>query len=63
MSDPANVIRDAYACFLRGDVPAFLALMTPDVELQFHGDRAAPDTGRVFDSEAAGAARTTGAAR
>jgi ketosteroid isomerase-like protein len=47
MTDPANAIRDAYACFLRGDVPAFLALMTPDVELQFQGDRAAPYTGRV----------------
>ena len=47
MNDPLNVIREGYACFGRGDLPGLLALMTPDVDWQFHGDHGAGYTGRV----------------
>jgi ketosteroid isomerase-like protein len=32
MSDNAQVIRDAYGCFERGDIPSLLELMSDDVE-------------------------------
>jgi len=54
MNDPLNVIREAYGCFGRGDLPGLLALMTPDVDWQFTGDRAAPYTGRVRGTAAVG---------
>ena len=54
MNDPLNVIQQAYACFGRGDLPGLLALMTPDVDWQFAGDRAAPYTGRVRGTAAVG---------
>jgi len=54
MNDPLNVIQEAYACFGRGDLPGLLALMTPDVDWEFQGDRAAPYTGRVRGTAAVG---------
>ena len=54
MNDPLNVIQEAYACFGRGDLPGLLALMTPDIDWQFTGDRAAPYTGRVRGTAALG---------
>ena len=54
MTDPLDVIREGYACFGRGDLPGLLALMTPDVDWQFTGDRAAPYTGRVHGTAAVG---------
>ena len=47
MNDAQTLIQDAYACFGRGDIPALLALTTPDVDWQFHGDHGAGYTGRV----------------
>lgn len=42
---PLQLVQDAYAAFGRGDVPALLALLTPDVRWAFVGDRKAPYTG------------------
>jgi ketosteroid isomerase-like protein len=47
MTDALTLIQDAYGCFGRGDIPALLALTTPDVDWQFHGDRGAPYTAHV----------------
>lgn len=47
MNDALTLIQDAYGCFGRGDIPALLALTTPDVDWQFHGDHGAAYTGRV----------------
>ena len=47
MNDALSLIQDAYGCFGRGDIPALLALTTPDVDWQFHGDHGAGYTGRV----------------
>ena len=47
MNDALSLIQHAYACFGRGDIPALLALATPDVDWQFHGDHGAGYTGRV----------------
>ena len=47
MTDALSLIQTAYACFGRGDIPALLALTTPDVAWQFHGDHGAGYTGRV----------------
>jgi uncharacterized protein len=45
MTTPLALVQDAYACFGRGDLPALLQLMTPDVAWQFVGDRSVPYTG------------------
>ena len=45
MNESLDLIQKAYACFGRGDIPALLAMMAPDVEWQFHGDHGAPYTG------------------
>jgi ketosteroid isomerase-like protein len=38
MSHPnESILRDAYAAFARGDVPAFLALCTPDISFHVPG--------------------------
>ena len=47
MHDALTLIQDAYGCFGRGDIPALLALTTPDVDWQFHGDRGAAYTAHV----------------
>jgi hypothetical protein len=47
MNDPLTLIQDAYGCFGRGDIPALLALTTPDVDWTFHGDHGAGYTGRA----------------
>ena len=47
MHDALTLIQDAYGCFGRGDIPALLALTTPDIDWQFHGDRGAGYTGRA----------------
>ncbi len=47
MSDALSVVQNAYGCFGRGDIPAMLALMTPDIDWQFHGDRSVPYTRRL----------------
>jgi ketosteroid isomerase-like protein len=47
MSDALTLIQTAYGHFGRGDVPALLQLLTPDVEWEFHGDSAAPYTTRA----------------
>ena len=47
MNDALTLIQTAYGCFARGDIPALLALTTPDVDWLFHGDRGAGYTGRV----------------
>ncbi|MFO1327113.1 MAG: nuclear transport factor 2 family protein [Rubrivivax sp.] len=47
MSDPLTLVQSAYAAFGRGDLPALLALMTPDIDWRFVGDRAAPYTGHA----------------
>ncbi|HEY9022945.1 MAG TPA: nuclear transport factor 2 family protein [Burkholderiaceae bacterium] len=47
MTDALALIRNVYAAFGRGDVPALLALTAPDVDWQFHGDRDAGYTGTV----------------
>ena len=41
MNDALALIQNAYGCFGRGDIPALLALTTPDIDWQFHGDRGA----------------------
>ena len=46
MSNALSIVQDAYACFGRGDIPALLQLLSPDVVWQFSGDRKAPYTGR-----------------
>ncbi|HEY8975340.1 MAG TPA: nuclear transport factor 2 family protein [Burkholderiaceae bacterium] len=48
MNDALTLIQDAYGCFGRGDIPALLALTTPDVDWRFHGDHGAGYTGRVI---------------
>jgi len=45
MSTPLNLVRDAYAAFGRGDIPALLALLATDIRWEFAGDRKAPYTG------------------
>ena len=35
MSDPLTLVQSAYAAFGRGDLPALLALMTPDIDWRF----------------------------
>ena len=47
MSDPLTLVQNAYAAFGRGDLPALLGLMTPDVDWRFVGDRSAPYNGHV----------------
>jgi ketosteroid isomerase-like protein len=47
MTNPLTLVQDAYTAFGRGDVPALLNLLTPDVRWEFAGDRKAPYTGRV----------------
>ena len=47
MNDALTLIQNAYGCFGRGDIPALLALTTPDVDWRFHGDHGAGYTGRV----------------
>ena len=42
MATPLEIVQNAYAAFGRGDVPALLALCSPDVRWQFVADRAAP---------------------
>jgi uncharacterized protein len=47
MPSALATVQNAYACFGRGDIPALLDLLSPDVSWQFVGDRRAPYTGRV----------------
>ncbi|MFZ5550069.1 MAG: nuclear transport factor 2 family protein [Pseudomonadota bacterium] len=47
MNNPLTLVQHAYAAFGRGDVPALLNLLAPDVRWEFVGDRKAPYTGRV----------------
>ena len=47
MNDALALIQDAYGCFGRSDIPALLALTTPDVDWVFHGDHGAGYTGRA----------------
>lgn len=47
MTTPLHTVQQAYAAFGRGDIPAFLALCSPDVRWQFVADRAAPYTATV----------------
>lgn len=46
-TSPTELVQAAYAAFGRGDVPALLSMMAPEVAWQFVGDRQAPYTGRV----------------
>lgn len=41
---PLAIVQAGYAAFGRGDLPALLALMQPDVRWRFIGDRRAPYT-------------------
>ena len=45
MSTPLTLVQNAYAAFGRGDIPALLEMLTPDVRWQFAGDSRAPYTG------------------
>ena len=45
MTTPLTLVQNAYAAFGRGDIPALLDLLTPDVRWQFAGDSKAPYTG------------------
>lgn len=47
MTDPLSVIQNLYAAFGRGDAPALLGLLAPDVRWQFVGDSQAPYTTTV----------------
>ncbi|WP_395700986.1 nuclear transport factor 2 family protein [Aquabacterium sp.] len=47
MSQALTTVQNAYAAFGRGDVPALLALLSPDVVWQFIGDRKAAYSGTV----------------
>lgn len=47
MPTPIDIVQAAYAAFGRGDIPALLALCSPDVRWQFVADRAAPYTAAV----------------
>ncbi|TAL21676.1 MAG: hypothetical protein EPO01_10510 [Aquabacterium sp.] len=42
MTTPTDTVQSAYAAFGRGDIPALLALCSPDVRWQFVADRGAP---------------------
>lgn len=45
--DLLGTVNAAYGAFGRGDIPALLQQLHPDVSWQFIGDSAAPYTGRV----------------
>ena len=45
MSDALACVQSAYAAFGRGDIPALLQTLAPDVRWQFRGDRASAYTG------------------
>ena len=47
MRTPLETVQDAYTAFGRGDVPALLALCSPDIRWQFVADRSAPYTATV----------------
>ena len=47
MTPPTALVQSAYAAFGSGDIPALLALLTPDVRWEFVGDAQAPYTGSV----------------
>lgn len=47
MSDALSLIQTLYGHFGRGDVPALLEMLTPDVVWEFQGDRGAPYTAKV----------------
>lgn len=49
---PLEIVQSAYAAFGRGDVPAFLAELTPDVRWQFTGAPEAPYTGTFVGHDA-----------
>ncbi|MBI3367161.1 MAG: nuclear transport factor 2 family protein [Burkholderiales bacterium] len=46
MSDALSHVQSVYACFGRGDIPALLERLAPQVVWQFIADRRAPFTGR-----------------
>src|SRR4051794_38879945 len=54
MNDPLTLVHEAYGAFGRGDLPAMLAMMAPDVDWQFHADRGAPYTRHVQGTAAVG---------
>ncbi|MCC6738051.1 MAG: nuclear transport factor 2 family protein [Planctomycetia bacterium] len=47
MTDALAVVKSAYACFGRGDIPGLLQLLSPDVTWQFIGDRKSGYSRRV----------------
>lgn len=47
MSDPTSIVRQAYAAFGGGDIPAFLALCSGDIRWQFSGDSRAGYSGTM----------------
>jgi ketosteroid isomerase-like protein len=52
MSDNAQIIRDAYACFERGDIPSLLELMSDDVE--WETPRIVPQGGKFHGRDGVG---------
>lgn len=46
MSDALSHVQTVYGCFGRGDIPALLDRLAPQVVWQFIGDKRAPFTGR-----------------
>ncbi|MBO9649298.1 MAG: nuclear transport factor 2 family protein [Variovorax sp.] len=51
MSNPTEIVQQAYAAFGRGDIPAILAALTDDIEWQFH---ASPGTGFPYGGKFTG---------
>ena len=51
MSTPSEVVQQAYAAFGRRDIPGILALLTDDVDWQFH---ASPSTGIPYGGKFTG---------
>lgn len=47
MTSPLQTVQQAYAAFGAGDIPALLALCSPQVRWQFTADRDAPYTATV----------------
>lgn len=54
MDDALTVVKDAYACFGRGDIPGLLRHLDPAVDWHFVGDRRAPYTGSARGHAAVG---------
>jgi uncharacterized protein len=54
MSDALTTVQNMYGCFGRGDIAGLIQMLSPDIEWQFTGGRAAPYTGLVKGHGAVG---------